>query len=123
MPIGATSEETELALDMKHQTVSPRYTELREWGYIRYWHNSGTQMKRRTHSGSDAAVHITTAKGKHAVELGMPIHKPGEGDPTAGRHKGNPLSAAAYNTRNQTPTQRLRVLQHIHKMTPVHYGT
>jgi hypothetical protein len=120
MPIGSTSEETEIALGLKHQTVSARYTELREWGYIEYWCDGGNiPIERDTVSGRGACVHITTKMGKDAVELGFPIYKPGSRDPTEGKHGGNPTSAAAYDSIVfAAPTLRLMVLKHIHSMTP-----
>jgi hypothetical protein len=119
MPAGATSEETETALDMKHQTVSARYKDLRDWGYIDYLRNAeGNRSIRPTSSGRAAFVHICTEKGKLAIALGSPIAKPGATDPTRRRHRGNPLSAAAFNSLgSQLPTLRLKVLAHIHSMT------
>jgi DNA-binding MarR family transcriptional regulator len=118
--IGATSEETETALDMKHQTVSARYKDLRDWGYIDYLRDEhDIRDVRQTSSGRNAFVHVCTEKGKLAITLGSPISKPGATDPTRRRHRGNPLSAAAFNSLgSQLPTLRLKVLTHIHSMTP-----
>ena len=117
MPIGATSEETEFALGMRHQTVSARYTDLRTWGYITYWRDSaGIKMQRPTTTGSAAYVHISTAKGRRAVQAGLPIRRNGADDPTAGRHGGNPASAAAFSNTNRS-NDCLKVLTHIDSLT------
>jgi DNA-binding transcriptional ArsR family regulator len=51
---GATCEELEDALDLRHQTVSARLTELRLMGKVRI---IGT---RKTRSGRDARVYVAT---------------------------------------------------------------
>lgn len=48
---GATCDEIEVALDMRHQTCGPRCTELKRDGLLRE-----TNLRRNTRSGSPAAV-------------------------------------------------------------------
>jgi DNA-binding transcriptional ArsR family regulator len=56
---GATCDELEVALDMRHQTASARITELRKDGLI-----VDTGLRRATRSGRSARVYeIVTAAG------------------------------------------------------------
>lgn len=50
---GATCEEVEQALQLSHQTVSPRISELRAFGWVQTIDNES----RRTSSGRKARVH------------------------------------------------------------------
>jgi len=59
---GATTDETEEALDLAHQTVSPRVLELRMAGMIE---KAGS--KRPTRSGRLADVYVTAKKGSLAA--------------------------------------------------------
>ncbi len=52
---GATCDECEQSLNLVHQTVSSRLTDLRRWGYVAY---SG--VMRLTRRGRAAHVYITT---------------------------------------------------------------
>jgi hypothetical protein len=93
--IGATSDEVEAALRRTHQTISPRFTELRGAGYIRYLLNGdGMRIRRVTRSGSGAYVHVATAMGIEMATLGLPIRI--AGDATSKYHRGNPMSKAAF---------------------------
>jgi hypothetical protein len=113
---GAISEETEQALDKSHQSVSARYTELRQWGFITYLTDSrGNPITRKTKSRRNAYVHVATALGRQAVKLGF---APGDrDDPTRGFHRGNPMSEAAFNS-TDLRSLRMNVLKHINSRTP-----
>ncbi len=52
---GMTCDEAEMLLGMRHQTISARFTELRDGGWIR---DSG--QRRRTRSLRNAAVWVAT---------------------------------------------------------------
>ena len=58
---GATCDEVESALDMRHQTASPRVNELAGRGFIV---DSG--RRRKTRSGRNAAVYTRTTRGTEA---------------------------------------------------------
>jgi hypothetical protein len=62
MPRGTTSEEVEHLLDMRHQTVSPRRTDLRAAGYTDYLYINGQRVRRPTTTGSTAYVEVATQK-------------------------------------------------------------
>lgn len=49
--LGATSDEVEVLLDMPHQSISARFTELEARGSL-----VATGLKRKTRSGRNAAV-------------------------------------------------------------------
>lgn len=51
---GATCDETEVSLDLAHQTCSPRFWELHKKGVI---FDSG--LRRKTRSGRRAAVYVS----------------------------------------------------------------
>jgi hypothetical protein len=93
--IGTTSYEAEQLTGLSHQTVSARRSELRQWGYTDYLLNErGARVTRLTDTGRNAYVEIATDKGKTAIQYGWRIH---DGpDPTLGRHGGNPMSDAAF---------------------------
>lgn len=110
----ATSDAIETALAQPHQSVSPRCKELRDDGYTDYAVDRyGVIVMEKTRRNRNAAVQTITKKGRDAVRLGIPIRRP-RGDPTAGRHKHNPLSAAAYHG-SDFSNLRLDILKHLAK--------
>ena len=114
---GATCYETRVAMQHIHQTISARFTELRQWGYIDYLYDSNGHIHTRpTDTDSPANVHVLTAKGKKAVELGLPIQKPnGSHDPTQPYHGGVATSRQAYERGKEGHASlRLRVLRYIY---------
>lgn len=118
--IGATCYETRVAMDHIHQTISARFTELRQWGYIDYLRDVNSRvMTRPTDTDSPAIVHVLTARGKQAVELGLPIQKQnGAHDPTQPYHGGVATSRQAYARSKETHASlRLRVLQYLYPRT------
>jgi hypothetical protein len=114
IPRGRISEETEIALDRKHQTISARYTDLRREGYIEYLLDAGgIPIKRNTRSGSSAYVHVVTPAGLQAIRLGF-VQITNNRDPTVNRHGGNAMSATAFNKTNRNRnTDALEVLKDI----------
>jgi hypothetical protein len=52
-PLGATSEETEIALGKVHQSVPPRFKELRIAGLLEYLIVKGEIVKRDTKRPAD----------------------------------------------------------------------
>jgi hypothetical protein len=103
-----------------HQTISARFTELRQWGYIDYLRDrDGNILTRPTDTNSPANVHVLTMRGKNAVELGLPIRKDGNTlDPTQGYHGGVSTSAAAFDrSKENHASLRLRILQHLRPRT------
>jgi hypothetical protein len=110
-PLGATSEETEVALGKVHQSVSPRFKELRIAGLLEYLIVKGEIVKRDTQRGRGANVHVVTPKGRQAANAGIPIRTAG-GDITRGRHRGNPRSNEAF-ARGDYSTLRLDIVKFI----------
>jgi hypothetical protein len=112
-PRGAISDEAEVALDRTHQTISPRFTELRSAGYIQYLLDAdGNRVRRATRSDNSAYVHIATEHGRQAAKLGVPIRIASTGDITSTRHRDNPMSNQAFGA-NDYATLRLDVLKYI----------
>jgi len=110
MPRGTTSEEVERILNMRHQTVSARRTDLRAAGYTDYLRDAqGVIIRRPTSTGSGAAVEIATQKGRDAIDFNLSLRL-NLGDPTSSHHGGNPLSAAAF-TRTSRSQDAYRVLE------------
>lgn len=68
--LGATTDEVEVSLDGRHQTISPRVKELRDLGLLREYVIDGLKpgesaiLKRRTRSGRAAIVYEITEKGR-----------------------------------------------------------
>jgi predicted ArsR family transcriptional regulator len=60
----ATCDEVELALRMRHQTASARFTEMHKSGFVEY--NGKT---RPTRSGRSAHVYVLTSAGEAWVTL------------------------------------------------------
>lgn len=108
--IGTTCSEVESILGqhgrhVRHQSVSARRTELRAAGYTDYLlDGQGQPVRRPTESGRLAYVEIATRLGKDAIRLGWDLHLRG-GDPTAGHHGGNPMSAGAFDSINNGQRQ------------------
>lgn len=59
---GATSDETQVALGLSHQTCSARFWELAGQGLI-----ARTALKRPTRSGRNARVYVATFLGERAI--------------------------------------------------------
>jgi hypothetical protein len=111
-PLGATSEETEAALGKVHQSVSPRFKELRIAGLLQYLVDTqGEIVRRDTQRGRGANVHVVTPKGRQAANADIPIRTAG-GDITRGRHRGNPRSNEAF-ARGDYSTLRLDIVKFI----------
>jgi hypothetical protein len=109
MPRGSICEEIEQLLNMRHQTVSARRTDLRRAGYTDYLRDvDGIILRRPTTTDSPAAVEVATKKGKMAIAYDVPLQLNG-GDPTEGRHGGNPTSKAAFGNTSRSHDAR-RVL-------------
>jgi hypothetical protein len=107
--LGTTSEECEFNLDMPHQTVSARRTDLQRLGLIDYARDErGKRERRPTTSGRFAYVKVATTKGKDTIKFGWRISA--KGDPTRGRHKGNPMSNEAFESLKDTSVSARRVL-------------
>jgi hypothetical protein len=107
--LGATSEECEFNLDMKHQTVSARRTDLQRLGLIDYARDANGKRERRiTASGRPAYVKVATTKGKDTIKFGWRISA--KGDPTRSRHKGNPMSNEAFESLKHSDVCARRIL-------------
>lgn len=110
---GTTSDEVEQITNLPHTTVSARRTEFRKAGLTDYLYDEhGDPIQRLTRQGRGAAVEVATLLGKETIRLGWPININGKDDPTAGRHGGNPMSAAAFRSTNFASARRevLRVM-------------
>ena len=112
----ATSDALEVELKQPHQSVSPRCKELRDDGFTDYAYNkAGEAIMEKTRRNRNAFVQAITKKGRDAVKLGIPIHRRRGGrDPTEVRHKGNPLSAAAFKSADFS-NLRLEILKYLAK--------
>jgi hypothetical protein len=75
---GATCDEVEMALDMKHQTASARITELKKMGRIVAL---GAEWGRPTRSGRNARVHVTKKEFESRWDLYEEFCEPGEHEP------------------------------------------
>lgn len=111
--LGRICDETEIALDLPHQSASARYPELRHIEAIEYLRDSNlNRVQRATRTGRPAYVHVVTAYGRELIRLGLPI--PYDRDITRKRHGDNPMSAIAKSSgRKIHATQRLEVLKDI----------
>lgn len=67
---GAIQDEVSAGLLMHHGTASARFKELRDAAFI-----VRTPHRRRTRSGSTAAVHRATLKGQEALRLSLAIER------------------------------------------------
>jgi hypothetical protein len=114
VPRGAISDEVERVLNRSHQSVSPRFGELRMLGLIDYQIVDGRIRLRDTRAGNSAKVHIATAQGKAVARLGLPIRGTGQ-DITSRRHRGDNMSQNAFSNNNPANLSmlRLEVLQAI----------
>jgi hypothetical protein len=111
-PLGATSEETEIGLGKVHQSVSPRFGELRKAGLLQYLLDAqGEVVRRDTERGRGAKVHIVTEKGRLAAKADIPIRFAG-GDPTRSRHRGDSMSDEAF-ARGNYASLRLDIVKFI----------
>lgn len=61
---GLTCDEVEVALDMRHQTISPRVNELMKQGLI-----ADSGLRRKTRSGHEAAVWVVADKHELSAPL------------------------------------------------------
>jgi hypothetical protein len=114
MPRGTTCEEVERGTGLPHQTVSARRTDLRTAEYTMYLLDStGARVQRPTRTGAMADVEVATKRGIEAIKYGLPLMLK-SGDPTAGRHGGNPTSQAAFKTSSRQ-TGALAVLAYMVK--------
>jgi hypothetical protein len=114
--IGTTSEEVERELDLPHTSVSARRRELRQKGYTGYWYNStAIPQRRKNRSGKTALVDIVLNKGLNAIAVEERIQY--SGDPTLGRHGGNPASNDAFKS-SDFSFQRMHILKHMAKFNP-----
>jgi hypothetical protein len=117
MRIGTTCEEVELELNMRHQTVSARRTDLRTSGYTEYLLNGdGTPAMRLTTTGSPAHVEIASDLGLKAMKYNVPLDLR-HSDPTISKHGGNPASNKAYRI-TKKGTDARKVLAIMVKYTP-----
>jgi DNA-binding transcriptional ArsR family regulator len=105
---GAISDEIERVLSRSHQSVSPRFKELRDAGLIDKLVVDGVEQRRDTRAGNGAYVHVATTQGKATAKLGLPIRGTGQ-DVTARRHRGDEMSQAAFRNNNPANLSRLRL--------------